>query len=61
MSQTLNKSSARSYGREILQINFRRHGYRVTEDHVRAVIKLHDAEGSKTRKPGIKRKRRLNV
>jgi hypothetical protein len=26
---------------------------------VRAIIKLHDAEGSKARKPGIKRKRAL--
>jgi hypothetical protein len=43
----------------MLQTNLRRHGYRATEDHVRAIIKLHDAEGSETRKPGIKRKRAL--
>jgi hypothetical protein len=59
MGQALGESNARSYGREILQTNLRRHGYRATEDHVRAVIKLHDVEGSKARKPGIKRKRAL--
>jgi hypothetical protein len=59
VGQALNKGSARSYGREMLQINLRRHGYRATEDHVRAIIKLHDAEGSEARKPGIKRKRAL--
>jgi hypothetical protein len=59
VGQALDEGSARSYGREMLQTNLRRHGYRATEDHVRAVIKLHDAEGSEARKPGIKRKRAL--
>jgi hypothetical protein len=43
----------------MLQINLRRYSYRATEDHVRAIIKLHDAEGTEARKPGIKRKRDL--
>jgi hypothetical protein len=43
----------------MLQANLRRQSHRVTEDHVRAVIKLHDTEGSEARKPGIKRKRAL--
>jgi hypothetical protein len=54
VGQALDEGSARFYGREMLQINLSRHGYRVTEDHVRAIIKLHDAEGSEARKPSIK-------
>jgi hypothetical protein len=59
VGEAVDEGSARSYGREMLQTNLRRHGYRATEDHVRAAIKLHDAEGSEARKPGIKRKRQL--
>jgi hypothetical protein len=59
VGQALDEGSARSYGREMLQTNLRRHGYRATENNVRAAIKLHDGEGSEARKPGIKRKREL--
>jgi hypothetical protein len=59
VGQALDEGSARSYGREMLQTNLRRRGHRATEDHVRAAIKLHDAEGSEVRKPDIKRKRAL--
>jgi hypothetical protein len=59
VGQALDEGSARSYGREMLQANLRRQSHRVTEDHVRAAIKLHDTEGSEARKPGIKRKRAL--
>ena len=43
----------------MLQTNLRRHDHRATEDHVRAAIKLHDAESTEARKPEIKRKRDL--
>jgi hypothetical protein len=43
----------------MLQIYLRYYGHRATEDHVRAIIKIHDVEGSKARKPSIKRKREL--
>jgi hypothetical protein len=54
MGQALDDGRARSYGREMLQTALRRQGHRATEDYVRAAIKLHDAEGSDARKPGIK-------
>jgi hypothetical protein len=59
VGQALDDGRARSYGREMLQTALRRQGHRATEDHVRAAIKLHDAEGSEARKPGIKRKKNL--
>jgi hypothetical protein len=44
----------------MLQSNLRRQqGYRAREDDVRNTLKLQDPAGTETRKPGTKRKRRL--
>ena len=60
VGQALAEGTVRSYGREMVQSNLRREqGYRAREDDVRNALKLQDPAGTETRKPGTKRKRRL--
>jgi len=59
VGQALAEGTVRSYGREMLHSNLRRQGYRAREDDVRNALKLQDPVGSEARKPGAKRKRRL--
>jgi hypothetical protein len=60
VGQALAEGTVRSYGREMVYSNLRRQqGYRARQDDVRNALKLQDPVGTETRKPGAKRKRRL--
>jgi hypothetical protein len=60
VGEALAEGTVRSYGREMVQSNLRQQqGYRAREDDVRNALKLQDPVGTETRKPGMKRKRRL--
>ena len=60
VGQALTEGTVRPYGREMLQSNLRhQQGYRARGDDVQNVLKLQDPTGTETRKPGTKRKHRL--
>ena len=60
MGQALAEGNVRSHGREMVYSNLRRQqGYRARQDDVWNALKLQDPVGTETRKPGAKRKRRL--